>query len=158
MPPPSRASRAPAAPSNASRALVGLLFIAALIGVPASVMLGSAWFEMPRAVPGDKRPLPQWVSPGELRTSTRDGTLVKLRVALDAGSSSNKSAVEQNLREVTQVLQVSVGARHTRDLLGTSGVQRLAGDMLAAANGYLEAKGLARLNGVAIQDLWYARP
>jgi len=160
MPPPQRPTSSPVAATNGStrRNFASLLFVGTLVGVPAAVIFGGSWFDIPRAVPGDKRPLPEWVNPGEVRANTRDGTLVKLRVSLDAGTSRNKSAVERHLREVAQVLEVSVGERHTSDLFGAKGIQRLASDMLTRVNAYLDAEGIGRLNAVAIQDLWYTRP
>lgn len=143
---------------NSRRVFTAVLFGAALVGVPAAIIVGGSWFEVPRAVPGDTRPLPEWVNPGDVRANTRDGTLVKVRVALDAGTSSNKSAVRQRLREIGQVLEVSVGDRKTSDLYGSQGIQQLSSDMLARVNNYLDAEGIDRLNGVAIQDLWYTRP
>lgn len=147
-----------ASTGNGRRIFAALLFFLALVGVPAALILCSSWFEIPRAVPGDARPLPEWINPGDVRASTRDGTLVKVRVALDAGTSSNKSAVERRLREVGQVLEISVGERHTSELYGSQGVERLASDMLARVNTYLDAEGIGHLNSVAIQDLWYTRP
>jgi flagellar basal body-associated protein FliL len=134
------------------------MFICTLVGVPAAVIFGGSWFDIPRAVPEDNRPLPEWVNPAEVRANTRDGTLVKVRVSLDAGTSRNKSAIERHLREVGQVLEVSVGERNTSDLLGATGIERLSSDILERVNAYLDAKDLGRLKAVAIQDLWYTRP
>jgi len=97
-------------------------------------------------------------SEGSWQTNTRDGTLVKVRVSLDAGTSSNRTAVQRNLYEVGLVLEVSVGARITPELIGSEGIERLSSDMLTRVNAYLDAKGIGRLNSVAIQDLWYTRP
>ena len=138
--------------------LVSLVFISALLCVPGVIIFGSSWFDIPRAVPGDTRPLPEWITPSEVRANTRDGTLVKVRVSLDAGTSSNRTAVQRNLYEGGQVLEVSVGARNTPELVGSEGIERLSSDMLTRVNAYLDAKGIGRLNSVAIQDLWYTRP
>lgn len=143
---------------NTRRNFASLLFIGTLVGVPAAVIFGGSWFDIPRAVPGDKRPLPEWINPPAVRANTRDGTLVKVRVSLDAGTSRNKSNVERHLRELGQVLEVSVGERDASDLFGAKGIQRLSSDMLARVNAYLDAEGIGRLNAVAIQDLWYTRP
>ena len=158
MPPPQRPAPYVAPVAHSRRAFTALLFGGAIVGVPAAIIVGGSWFEIPRAVPGDTRPLPEWVNPGDVRANTRDGTLVKVRVALDAGTSRNKSAVERHLREVGQVLEVSVGERKTSDLYGSQGIRRLANDMLVRVNNYLDAEGIGHLNAVAIQDLWYTRP
>jgi flagellar basal body-associated protein FliL len=159
MPAPQRPPIAYQTPTgNTRRSFAALGFLSALVGVPAVLILGSSWYEVPRAVPGDNRPLPEWITPGDVRANTRDGTLVRVRVALDAGTSRNKSAVERHLREVGQVLEISVGERKTSDLYGSKGIQRLASDMLARVNQYLDAEGIDHLNAVAIQDLWYTRP
>ena len=138
--------------------MASVLFIGTLLCLPFALIFGTSWFDVPRAVPGDTRPLPQWITPGEVRANTRDGTLVKVRVSLDAGTSGNKSAVQRHLREVGQVLEVSVGDRDTRELVGAEGIERLSDDMLARVNVYLDSEGIAHLNAVAIQDLWYTRP
>jgi len=140
------------------RALVALTFLALLVGSLFLAAGSGSWFDMPRAVPGDHRALPQWVIPGEVRASTRDGTLVKVRVALDAGTSSNKSALQYRLSMVAQLIEVSVGVLNTRDLLGAQGIRRLAAEVLARVNEFLQAEGLEPLNEVAVQDLWYTRP
>lgn len=157
-PPPRTTPAADVSKGNTRRNFASLVFMGTLVGVPAAVIFGGSWFDIPRAVPGDKRPLPEWVNPGEVRANTRDGTLVKVRVSLDAGTSRNKSAIERHLREVAQVLEVSVGERNTTDLFGANGIQRLSSDMLARVNAYLDAEDLGRLNAVAIRDLWYTRP
>jgi hypothetical protein len=144
--------------SNWGRSFVVLLFVAALVGVPLLVIYGSSWFGMYRAVPGDDRPLPQWITPGEVRSTTRDGAILKMRVSLDAATWSNRQAIEHRLMPITQVLQVSAGARRADDLMGGEGVGRLQSDLLVSVNAYLAAEGLKPLNAVAIQELWYTRP
>ena len=144
--------------SNWGRSFVVLLFVAALVGVPLLVIYGSSWFGMVRAVPGDDRPLPQWITPGEVRSTTRDGAIVKMRVSMDAATWSNRQAIEHRLMPITQVLQVSAGARRADDLVGSEGVERLSKDLLVSVNAYLDAEGLQPLNALAVQDLWYTRP
>lgn len=156
--PSTRPSAAPLASGNLRRSFIALLFLGTLVGALFAVLGSGSWFDIPRAVPGDTRPLPQWVTPGEVRANTRDGSLVKVRVALDAAKSWNKSAVEHRLIDITQLIALSVGVHHTDDLLGAPGLRRLAAEMLARINAYLEAEGLTRLNSVAIQDFWIARP
>ena len=98
---------------------------------------------------------PQWVTPGEVRATTRDGTLVRLRVALDAPDSSTRSALESRLQQVGLLLEVSVAALSRSDLAGAEGLARLAHEMLQRLNAYLASEGVAPLKSVAIQDLWY---
>jgi flagellar basal body-associated protein FliL len=151
---------APQAPptSNWGRTFVVLLFVAALVGVPLLVIYGSTWFGMYRAVPGDDRPLPQWITPGEVRSTTSDGAIMKLRVSLDAATWSNRQAIEHRMMPITQVLRVSAGARRADELVGAKGVEQLSKDLLVSVNAYLDAEGLKPLNGLAVQDLWYTRP
>jgi|GEM_PF-3410801 len=144
--------------SNWGRSFVVLLFVAALVGVPLLVIYGSTWFGTYRAVPDDDRPLPQWITPGEVRSTTRDGAIMKMRVSLDAATWSNRQAIEHRLMPITQVLQVSAGARRADDLVGAEGIERLSDDLLVSVNAYLDAEGLAPVNAVAVQDLWYTRP
>ncbi len=144
--------------SNWGRTFVVLLFVAALVGVPLLVIYGSTWFGMYRAVPGDDRPLPQWITPGEVRSTTRDGAIMKLRVSMDAATWSNRQAIEHRLMPITQVLKVSAGARRADELVGSEGVERLSQDLLVSVNAYLDAEGLRPLNSLAVQDLWYTRP
>ena len=101
------------------------------------------------------RPLPEWVLPGELRATTRDGMLVKLRVALDATDASNRTAVEIRMHQVSLLLELSIG-RHGRDeLKAPQGMARLADDMRTRLNAYLEAEGLKPVASVAIQHFWH---
>lgn len=144
--------------SNLGRGFVVLLFVAALVGVPLLVIYGSSWFDTYRAVPGDDRPLPQWITPGEVRSATRDGAIMKLRVSMDAGTWSNQQAIQNRLAPISEVLQVSAGARRVDDLAGSAGIDRLGRDLLHSVNAYLEAEGLRRLNALVVQDLWYTRP
>ena len=151
------ASEAPPT-SNWGRTFVVLLFVAALVGVPLLVIYGSTWFGMYRVVPGDDRPLPQWITPGEVRSTTSDGAIMKLRVSMDAATWSNRQAIEHRMMPITQVLKVSAGARRADDLVGAEGIERLSNDLLVSVNAYLDAEGLKPLNGLAVQDLWYTRP
>lgn len=144
--------------TNWGRGVVVLLFVAALVGVPLLVIYGSSWFDTYRAVPGDDRPLPQWITPGEVRSTTRDGAIMKLRVSMDAATWSNRQAIEHRLMPITQVLKVSAGARRADDLVGSQGIERLSKDLLVSVNAYLDAEGLKPLHSLAVQDLWYTRP
>ena len=156
--PSTRSPSARPASGHLRRTLAGLLFLGATIGGLYAVVGSGSWFDIPRAVPGDTRPLPQWVTPGEVRANTRDGSLVRVRVALDAAKSMNKSALQHRLTDISRLIAVSVGEHETDDLLGAQGLRRLAADMLARINAYLDAEDLTRLNSVAIQDLLISRP
>lgn len=157
MPATPRPSNKPPA-DTARRSFVLPLFLGGLVAVPIYIVTSGRWFGIHRAVPGDDRPLPQWVMPPELRSNTRDGGIVKVRVALDAATSSNKSALQRHLLDVMKVLEVAIGARNVADLAGAQGIRRLADDMLGKLNAYLDAKQMDRVTAVAIQDLWYTRP
>ena len=93
-----------------------------------------------------------------MRATTRDGTLVKTRVAFDAGDASTQSAVQRRLREVTLLLELSIGSVSTPDLAAPRGIERLSRDMLKRVNAYLATAGVAPMKAVAIQDVWYTRP
>jgi flagellar basal body-associated protein FliL len=132
--------------------------IAGLVLMPVLISASVAWLDYRDTTLRNGRPLPHWVTPGEVRASTRDGTLVKLRVALDTADSSNKSAVESHLREINLLLEVSIGSHERNDLLEASGIVRLAEDMQQRVNAYLETENVPPLRSVVIQDLWYAQP
>jgi flagellar basal body-associated protein FliL len=157
-----RTSRFPVAEdpptSNLGRGFVVLLFVAALVGVPLLVVYGSSWFGIERAVPGDDRPLPQWFTPGELRSTTRDGAIMKVRVSMDAGSWSNRQAMQHRLMPITELLQATAGMRKADDLVGSAGVEKLGHDLFASVNKYLASEGLKPIASLAVQDLWYTRP
>ena len=153
---PRPSTKQPTDPSR--RSFVLPIFLMGLAAVPVYIVTSGKWLGVHRAVPGDDRPLPQWVMPPELRSNTRDGGIVKVRVALDAATSSNKSTLQRNLREVMQVLEVAIGARNVDDLAGARGIRRLADDMLGKLNSHLDAKQIDRVASVAILDLWYTRP
>jgi flagellar basal body-associated protein FliL len=143
---------------DTSRALLDVLVIAALIAVPMAIVAGINWLDLNDSWSGAGRPLPKWVTAGEVRATTRDGTLVKLRVALDVGDSSTRSAVERRLREVGLLLELSIAAQSSAELAGDQGIARLSRDMQRRIDDYLATEGVGPLKGVAIQDLWYTRP
>ena len=122
--------------------------------IPIGIAAGARWLDLSAGRSAAGKVLPQWVDPGEVRATTRDGTLVKLRVALDA---PDKSGVERRLREVGLLLEVSVGARDRARLAGLDGIADLAGDMQSRVNQFLEASGVEPLRSVVIQDLWYTQ-
>lgn len=135
-----------------------LAVIAALIAVPAGIVGGIDWLDLSSGWSGAGRPLPKWVTSGELRATTRDGTLVKLRVAFDAGSSSTKSAVQRRMRELGLLMELSIGAHSAPELAGAQGLARLSQDMLRRVNDYLGREGVDPVKSVAIQDFWTTRP
>ena len=157
MPPSSPPVPAPRA-SDTRRVLVIVLVIGAVIAVPVGIVAGINWLDLSTSWSGAGRPLPKWVTAGEVRATTRDGTLVKVRVAFDAGDSSTKSAVQRRLREVGLLLEVSIGALSTRELMGAQGIERLSREMLRRVNEYLATEEVAPMKAVAIQDIWYTRP
>ncbi|HJV62675.1 MAG TPA: flagellar basal body-associated FliL family protein [Albitalea sp.] len=154
----SRPPAPPSAPNDTRRVALILLGIALAIVIPVSIVGGIDWLDLPSTWSGAGRPLPKWVTAGEVRATTRDGTLVKMRVAFDVGSSATKSLIENQLRDVALLLEVSVSAQSTRELAGPGGIDRLSKDMLQRVNGYLAEQGATPLRAVAIQDLWYTRP
>jgi len=149
---------APPATSDTRRILLIVLAITLAIAIPVGIVGGIDWLDLPTAWSGAGRPLPKWVTSGEVRATTRDGTLVKLRVAFDVGNSSTRSAVERSLREIGLLLELSISALSTRDLASGDGVERLSKEMLRRVNDYLASQNVAPLRAVAIQDLWYTRP
>ena len=157
MPPP-RPNAAPRPRSDGRRVAVVLAVIATLIAVPVGIVGGIDWLDLPTGWSGAGRPLPKWVTSGEVRATTRDGTLVKLRVSFDAGSSSTRSAVQRRMREIGLLLEVSIGAHSTPELTGAAGITRLSQDMLRRVNDYLGREGTAPVKAVAIQDFWFTQP
>ncbi|TMH26925.1 MAG: flagellar basal body-associated FliL family protein [Betaproteobacteria bacterium] len=156
-PKPGSKTKARTATSAASvaRPLVTIAVIGAVIGVLVVVAAGVSSVVNPRSMFSGSQSKPQWVTPGEVRATTRDGTLVRLRVALDAPDSSTRSALESRLQQVGLLLEVSVAALSRSDLAGAEGLARLAHEMLQRLNAYLASEGVAPLKSVAIQDLWY---
>jgi hypothetical protein len=135
-----------------------LLILALAIALPVGVLGSIHWLEAEGVWPKLRADAPKWVPSAEVRATTRDGTLVKLRVAFDAGDNTTKDIVERQLREMGLVLELSVSSLSTRELAARDGIARLSQDMLARTNDYLAAQGVAPLRSVAIQDLWYTRP
>lgn len=156
---PLKPAAAPRAPRSDGRRILAILaVIAAVIAVPVGIVSGISWLDLQSGWSGAGRPLPKWVTSGEVRATTRDGTLVKLRVAFDAGSSSTRSAVQRRMRELGLLLELSIGAHSTPELAGAAGIARLSQDMLRRVNDYLGREGVEPVRSVAIQDLWYTRP
>jgi len=152
MPSPARSS------TDTRRLLLIVATIAALVAVPAGIVGAIDWLDLAGTWTASGRPTPQWLTSGEVRATTRDGTLVKLRVAFDVGDGATKSAVQRKLSDVTVLLEISIAAFSTAELAGEHGIERLSREMLRRVNDYLGLQGVAPLRRVAIQDLWYTRP
>ena len=152
MPPRARAS------SDTRRVLLIVAGIAIVIAVPTVIVGGIDWLDFPASWSGAGKPLPKWLTSGEVRATTRDGTLVKLRVAFDVGDSATRSTVQHHMREVTLLLEISIAALSTGELAGSGGIERLSREMLRRVNEYLATEGVPPLRALAIQDLWYTRP
>ena len=148
--------RASAASTDTSRSLYTIAVITALIGVIVGVCAGVSTLQTPHALVRSG-PAPQWVTPGEVRATTRDGTIVKVRVALGAPDASSRSAVERRMEQVGLVLELSVGAQSRGELIAADGIAHLATDMKQRVNAYLRSEGIDPLRSVAIEDLWYTQ-
>ena len=149
MPPPRPAS-------DTRRDLIVVAAIAAIFGVPAGIAGGLHWVD----AAGDEVGAggePEWVTPDALRAMTQDGTLVKARVALEAGPGVSPTALRFRLREINQILNVSVLAHRRDEITGAAGLARLSGDMLQRVNRYLESEGVAPLRSIAITELVMTR-
>jgi hypothetical protein len=146
-------------PSSDTRRLVLIVAtIAAVVAVPSAIVGGIDWLDLSGSWFGTSRPQPKWLTSGDVKATTSDGTLVKLRVAFDVPDGATRSVLQRQLREVTLVLELSIGALTTAELAGASGIERLSREMLRRVNDYLRAQGVSPLRSVAIQDLWYTRP
>ena len=148
--------RAKAVSPHTSRPLYTIAGITALIAVIVGVSAGVSTLQTPHVL-ARSGPAPQWVTPGEVRATTRDGTIVKVRVALGAPDASSRSAVERRMQQIELVLELSVGAQSRGELIDADGIARLATDMRRRVNAYLRSEGIDPLRSVAIQDLWYTQ-
>ena len=134
------------------------MWLAAIVLAPIVIAALVGRFDPFRRTSASGRSLPDWVVPGELRATTRDGMLVKLRVALDAADASNRSAIQIRMHQVSLLLETCIGT-HGRDELKTpQGMVELADDMRTRLNAYLDAEGLKPVASVAIQDFWHTDP
>ena len=131
-----------------------MAIILSMIGVLVGAAAIISWIESGAPSPLAK-PVPQWITPGEVRATTRDGTLVKARVALDAVNASSRSAVERRLQPVGLMLELSISSLNRDELAEPKGIPRLAHDMRQRINAYLVSEGVEPLRSVAIQDLLY---
>ena len=138
------------------RDLIVVAAIAAIVGVPAGIAGGLRWVETAGAEP-DSPAEPEWITPDALRAMTQDGTLVKARVALEAGGDGDLAALRFRLREINQILNVSVLAHTREEISGADGLARLSGDMLTRVNRFLESEGVAPLRSIAITELMMTR-
>jgi flagellar basal body-associated protein FliL len=66
--------------------------------------------------------------------------------------------MEGRLRDVGLLLELSIAAQTTAELLGPRGLERLSRDIFRRVNAFLADQGADPLRHVAIQDFWYARP
>jgi hypothetical protein len=134
--------------------LLATTVISVALLVPLAIAAGAKWLDLSPERARDGKPVPRWIDPGEVRATTRDGTIVKLRVELDA---PDRSGVESRLSDVGLLLEVSIGALERSQLVGADGIAALANDMRVRINAFLEASGVAPLRSVVIQDLWYTQ-
>lgn len=137
------------------RDLLIAVTIAGIVGVPAGMAAALQWIEVgsDSATPAE----PRWLTPDALRAMTQDGTLVKARVALEPGSGGSQSALRLRLREIDQLLNVSVLAHSREQISGADGLARLTDDMLRRVNRYLVAEGVTPLRSIAIVELVMTR-
>ncbi len=158
------ARRAPVSPSVLSAEDGGdrllsayvLAFVIALIGVPAAVALGISWVDAAGPVRGE-RVAPSWVQSESVRATTRDGTSVQTRVAIDARNADTRSALEQERQQVSLMLQNSVASHSYQSMMGASGIRRLSGDMRDRLNEFLESRQVEPVRDVVVQDLLVKR-
>jgi hypothetical protein len=140
------------------RVVVIVATIAAIIIVPVGIVGGIDWLDLVGSWSGAGRPVTDWLTSGEVRATTQDGTLVKVRVSFDVPDSETKGTVQRNLRDVTALIELSVASLSTEELTSEGGIERLSKEMRRQVNGYLAKAGVRPLRRVAIQDLWYKRP
>ncbi len=143
-------------PSDLRRDLTIAGVIAAIVGIPLGIAGGLQWVDAGHVLRPEP-PAPQWLRPDALRAMTRDGTLVKARVALEAGNSRSRSALRLRLRQINQLLNVSVLQYHREEISGADGLARLSTEMLTRVNRYLESEGVTPLRSIAITELVMTR-
>ena len=135
-----------------------LAAIGAIVLIPAGIFAGVRWLDYNGGWSGSSRMQARWLTSGDLRATTSDGTLVKLRVAFEAGSQGTVSALQQRLRDVGLMLELCISERRHDEVIGAQGIERLSRDMLARVNAYLETEQVEPVKAVMIQDIWYTRP
>jgi flagellar basal body-associated protein FliL len=138
-------------PDNRRLLLIALMVVVAFC-VPIGLAVGMSWVDLPWSS-NPSRPVPDWVGLPQVRATTADGTVVKVRVALDVPSAFSKNAIQRNTQQLGLLLEVSV-ASHTRAQLGSpQGIRHLSADMRTRLNDYLGASGDDAVRSVAVQDL-----
>ena len=136
-----------------------LLAIGAIVLLPAGIFAGVRWLDYNGGWSGSGgRMQARWLTSGDLRATTTDGTLVKLRVAFEARDQSTVSALQQRLRDVGLLLELVIAEHRHDEVVGSQGIQRLSQAMLARVNAYLAIEHVEPVRAVMIQDIWYTRP
>jgi len=139
---------------SSRRVITAAVAVALVIGLPIGIAIGLAAVETPwsaRSSSGTAAP-PEWVAMPPLRATTRDGTAVRARVALDVQSSLTKATIQRNTQQVGLLLEVSVASHNREQLRSAEGIQGLSDDMRGRINDYLGGDDDA-VRAVAIQDL-----
>jgi flagellar basal body-associated protein FliL len=151
-----RTSRRPAdddSTPSSSRLVTAAAAVALVIGLPIGIAIGMAAVETPWSPKsGAAAPPPEWIAMPALRATTRDGTAVRARVALDVQSSLIKATIQRNTQQVGLLLEVSVASHNREQLRSAEGIQGLSDDMRGRINDYLGGDDEA-VRSVAIQDL-----
>ena len=147
MPPAPVPARAPARTDRV------LWLVVLLIGIPAAAVWALAVYR------SDGSPAaPDWVTPDQIRATTRDGIGVRAKVSMDVPDMSVCMDIERRRSQVGLLLQASVAGHDRRQLSGPDGLERLSDDMRDRMNDYLASDGSEPVRSVAVQHILFTKP
>jgi hypothetical protein len=126
------------------------------IGLPAAVALGVG--DERGAAPGIGRGIPgSWVPAQQVRGTSRDGSMVQLRVAIDAPDARTRQFVGASREQVALVLQISLSEHDMAQATGAERVQQLSQGIQDRLNDYLQVWALPPVRDVVIEDMVIGR-
>jgi len=119
------------------------------LGVALAVLSTRRWrLPEPAADMRNAAAVPCWMMLGPIQTMTEDGSLLRLRLALDACDAGSQAAINAGRRELEMLVRVEVAARSRPELEGAGGIQRLREVLKLRLSEHVQGVG-----AVAVRDL-----
>ncbi len=159
----SRASPRSVAPGTNSGAADRLLpawaagTLLLLVGLISGAALATTWRAEPSAWV-NPRSTPHWLPAESVRATSRDGDIVRARVALDAPDPDTRAWIRSHAGQLELLLQVGVSQFQDDGVGGAQRVQRLGTDIRTHVNTFLSAHHVPPVRDVMIEDLMIRTP
>src|SRR6185369_12275745 len=96
------------------------------LGVTLAILAAQRrWLPEPGAGTGSAATVPCWVMLGPIEAITEDGSVLHLRLALDACDAASQDAIKARRSDLEAIVRVAVASHGRPELEGAAGIQRL---------------------------------